>query len=141
MSHPNCIYCHRDQRLDRLMIEIATLDDATLFLFRNQSYRGRVIVAHAQHVEEIFQLSREQRERFMESVAKTARALKVAFDAGKINYGIFGDTMPHLHVHLVPKLVHGPDWGKPFQMNPQPPKDLTDAGYESVAQAIRKHLV
>jgi diadenosine tetraphosphate (Ap4A) HIT family hydrolase len=122
------------------MVEIEQLEGATLFLFRNQTYRGRCIVAADKHVDEIYELSESERNVFLANVARVARALKVAFEADKINYGTFGDTMPHLHVHIVPKFVHGPDWGKPFQMNPQPAKTLSKAGYQATIDLIRQHL-
>lgn len=142
MSTPdrNCIYCHPGKRLADLMIEIGPLEVSTLFLFRNQSYRGRCVIAFNRHVEEIFDLPVAEQHAFTADVARVARALKRGFDADKINYGIFGDTMPHLHLHAVPKFQHGPSWGKPFEMNPQPAKILTAAGYEATCELIRKHL-
>ena len=37
----------------------------------------------------------------------------------KINYGTYSDTLEHLHFHLVPKYVDGPDFGGVFRMNPK----------------------
>ena len=35
-----------------------------------------------------------------------------------IYYGAYSDKLSHLHFHLVPKYVDGPDYGGVFQMNP-----------------------
>ncbi len=140
MLQRDCIYCMRNERLTSLMIEICDLEASTLFLFRNQIYRGRCIVAAHRHVDELFQLTVAERETFMADVARAAKALHTAFSPDKINYGAFGDTMPHLHIHLVPKFTHGPNWGGMFEMNPQPAKILSDAGYASTSDLIRNHL-
>lgn len=140
MDPMECIYCRKDDRLAKLMVEVAPLDGATLYLFRNQSYRGRCIVAASRHVEELFELSDVERNQYAARIARVAKALKQAFGAAKINYGIYGDTMPHLHTHLVPKFPHAPGWGRPFEMNPEPGKVLTDAGNAAVIDLIRKHL-
>jgi diadenosine tetraphosphate (Ap4A) HIT family hydrolase len=136
----NCIYCDNGSAIRQLMIEIAALDGAKLYLFKNQSYKGRCVLALDQHVAELFELSDADRNRFAAHIAMTAQALKRAFGADKINYGIYGDTMPHLHIHLVPKFEHAVGWGRPFEMNPQPGHYLTDAGYEAVLSLIRGHL-
>jgi diadenosine tetraphosphate (Ap4A) HIT family hydrolase len=130
----------RNERLKSLMIEICEMNASTLFLFRNQVYRGRCIVASNRHVDELFQLTPGERETFMADVARAAQALYSAFEPDKINYGAFGDTMPHLHVHLVPKYQHGPNWGGMFEMNPQPAKVLSEAGYQATCELIRNHL-
>ena len=140
MDTRNCIYCQGGKRLTDLMIEIGPVGPMKLFLFRNQSYRGRCVLAWPTHVEEVFQLKPDERVEFVEAVGRTASALKRAFGADKINYGIFGDTMPHLHVHVVPKFDHAAGWGKPFEMNPQPGQFLTEAGYEAVIELVRNHL-
>lgn len=113
-----CIYCAKDERLDQLMIEIGQLRVSTLFLFKEQTYRGRVVVALNEHEREMFHLSDERRQLLMADVAQAAAAVERAFQPGKINYGAYGDTMPHVHFHIVPKYEGGPSWGKPFEMNP-----------------------
>jgi diadenosine tetraphosphate (Ap4A) HIT family hydrolase len=55
----------------------------------------------------------------MDDVAKVAKAMSLAFSAEKINMGAYSDKLKHLHMHLVPKYVDGPDFGGTFVMNPQ----------------------
>jgi diadenosine tetraphosphate (Ap4A) HIT family hydrolase len=118
MSHPECLYCSKDERLDNLMIEIGPLSVSTLFLFKEQTYRGRVLVALNTHEREMFHLSEEVRNSLMADVARAAQAVDKAFKPGKINYGAYGDTMPHVHFHIVPKYEGGEQWGTTFVMNP-----------------------
>lgn len=134
-----CFYCQKDSRLDDLMVEVAPLQVSTLYLFREQTYRGRCLVAYRDHVKELFELDDEQLRLFMQDVKRAAAAIHRAFSPDKINYGAFSDTLAHLHFHLVPKYKDGPDWGGTFRMNPRQTY-LTDAEYKSLADAVRRCL-
>ncbi|TVY10265.1 HIT family protein [Paenibacillus cremeus] len=138
--NPECIYCSKDERQAKLMIEVGKLRVSTLFLFREQTYRGRCIVALNEHVHEFFHLPQDTQDAYMRDVAQVAGAIEKAFSPDKINYGAFGDTMPHLHFHIVPKYKDGYTWGKMFEMNPADNKQLTDAEYEEIIAALREHL-
>ncbi len=137
---PDCLYCRKDERLHALMIEVATLQVSTLYLFKEQTYHGRCVVAYKDHVNELFELSDAELALFMQDVARAARAMKAAFNPAKINYGAYSDKLPHLHVHLVPKYVDGPAWGTTFTMMPEPKKLLADADYAALCDRIRRAL-
>jgi ATP adenylyltransferase len=134
---PDCLYCRKDERLDALMLEIAPLQVSTLYLFKEQTYHGRCVVAYRHHVNELYELPDSELALFTQDVARAARALKAAFNPAKINYGAYSDKLPHLHVHLVPKYVDGPSWGTTFTMMPEPKKLLSDADYAALAGKIR----
>lgn len=137
---PDCQYCRKDQRLDDLMIEIAPMQVSTLYLFKEQTYRGRCVVAYRHHINELFELSDAERDLFMADVARTAKAMQAAFNPAKINYGAYSDKLPHLHFHLVPKYRDGPSWGAPFTMMPEPKQLLGSAAYAGLIAAIKAKL-
>jgi diadenosine tetraphosphate (Ap4A) HIT family hydrolase len=137
---PDCQYCRKDQRLHDLMIEVTPLSVSTLYLFREQTYRGRCVVAYRSHVNELFELPDAELTLFTKDVARAAHAIKVAFGPNKINYGAYSDKLPHLHMHLVPKYQDGPGWGSPFEMMPSPKKLLSDDEYAEQIKAIQKSL-
>ncbi|MET0262339.1 MAG: HIT family protein [Rariglobus sp.] len=137
---PDCLYCRQDQRLTDLMIEVAPLGVSTLYLFKEQTYRGRCVVAYRGHVNELFELPEAELALFMKDVADAARAMKAAFNPAKINYGAYSDKLPHLHMHLVPKYTDGPSWGTTFTMMPEPKQLLGDADYAGLIDALRKQL-
>ena len=137
---PDCLYCRKDQRLHDLMIEIAPLSVSTLYLFKEQTHRGRCVVAYRTHVNELFELPDSELTLFMRDVARAARTLKVAFGPGKINYGAYSDKLPHLHFHLVPKYIGGVAWGSPFEMMPAEKKLLPEAEYLSLSTTIKAQL-
>ena len=137
---PDCLYCRKDQRLHDLMIEVGPLGVSTLYLFKEQTHRGRCVVAYRAHVNELFELSDDELTRFMRDVARAAKAIKSAFGPNKINYGAYSDKLPHLHMHLVPKYEGGPAWGAPFEMMPASKKFLPEAEYLSLITTIKSRL-
>ena len=134
----SCFYCEKDQRLYDLMAPLAELDWADVYLFRDQKHRGRVVVALKGHCDEIWQLADEQRNGFFADVALAAQAVSNVAHADKINYAIYGDNVSHFHVHVVPKVRDGLQWGGPFTDTlPKvalPEADFKALGLELLAQ-------
>ena len=135
----NCSYCAEGALLDAFGIKIGELPLSKVILFKEQSHRGRVIVACKRHVDDITQLSREDRVQYLEDVNHVAEILHEVFHPDKINFGAYGDTMHHLHFHLVPKYKDGYEWGGVFAMNPHE-KELSQPEYEELIRLIREKL-
>ncbi len=135
----NCSYCAEGALLDAFGIKICELPMSKVILFKEQSHRGRVIVACKQHVDDITDLSREDRIAFLEDVNRVAEVLHDLFKPDKINFGAYGDTMHHLHFHLVPKYRDGYEWGGVFAMNPKE-RFLSEAEYGELIDLIRGKL-
>lgn len=141
MKDMNCAYCAEGALVDKFGIKIRELKASKVYLFREQSHLGRVIVASKFHVSEIVDLPPRDRQAFLEDVAAVAAALHRAFNPKKVNYGAYGDTGCHLHFHLVPKYEDDAfEWGGVFAMNPQR-KFLTDDEYADLVAKINAQLV
>ena len=110
-----CLYCQNNETLNNLMIEIAQLSVSRVFLFKEQTYRGRCLVAYKDHVNDLNELSDEDRNAFMADVVRVTRAMDKAFHPEKINYGAT------------------------FQMNPGKVY-LTDAEYQELIDAVKENL-
>ena len=139
MKDQNCGYCVGGEPLAKFGIPICKLGVSDLILFKEQSKPGRVIVAYRDHVSELVNISEEERNLFMEDVCRAANAIHKAFKPNKVNYGAYGDTGCHLHMHLVPKYEGGDEWGGTFQMNPGKTY-LTDAEYAEMIEKIKANL-
>lgn len=137
-SNPDeCLYC--TDKYDNLMIKFADLSVSRAFLFKEQTYRGRCLVAYNGHVNDLNELDEEQRNAFMADVVKVTSAMQKAFNPEKINYGAYSDKLCHLHFHLVPKYVDGPDYGGIFAMNPGKTY-LTDEEYQKLIDEVKANM-
>lgn len=139
MKDVNCAYCMQGELAARFAYPICKMDTGFLYVFKEQSHPGRLILAHDRHISEMIDLTDEERSAFFADVAKAARAIHKAFHPNKVNYGAYGDTGCHLHMHLVPKYEGEYEWGGTLEMNPGKTL-LTDAEYEEIADKIRKAL-
>lgn len=112
----DCIYCQPTDYLDSFSKFICPLDICDFYLFTDQRYYGRCVVALKKHCEEIHQLTAEERVMFINDVARVSNAIQTVTGCKKINYTIYGDGNPHLHMHIVPKYEDGPEWGTTFNL-------------------------
>ena len=139
MRDKNCGYCMRGELLDNFGIFICDLSVSTLILFKEQSKRGRCIVAYKEHVSEIVDISDEECNAFFADVARAANAIHKVFHPDKLNYGAYGDTGCHLHVHLCPKYKDGDEWGSTFTMDPKKVY-LNEEEYAEMIESIKSAL-
>lgn len=117
MKDPNCAYCGNDQVLAGFGYPICEMDNALLYVFKEQSNKGRVILAAKRHVGDITEMTDEERNGFFSDMNKVATALHKLYHPDKINFGAYGDTSGHCHFHLVPKYKGSEEFGGIFQMN------------------------
>ena len=139
MKDTNCSYCMRNELLDAFGLFVCELPSSILVLFREQSHPGRCTVAAKDHVSEITDMTEEQMDAFYRDVRHVAAALHQAFHPDKVNYGAYGDTCGHCHVHLVPKYRDAFEWGGTFAMNPQK-KFLTEEEYQAMIEKLKAAL-
>ena len=67
----DCLYCQNNETLHSLMIEVATLRVSRLFIFKEQTYHGRCLVAYKDHVDDLNLLSDEERNAFIPTPCRT----------------------------------------------------------------------
>lgn len=135
----NCGYCMEGELLGAFGIKICDLDSSILVLFKEQSHKGRVIVAYKEHVKDMTLLSDEDRNAFFADVNRVANVINKLFNPDKINFGAYGDTSGHLHFHLVPKYKDQFEWNGTFEMNPKR-EYLSDSEYSEMIQLFKDNL-
>ena len=135
----NCAYCAEGKLVDAFGIKIGELPASKVYLFKEQSHKGRCIVASKFHVSEMVELPKKERDSFMDDVCKVANALHKLFSPAKVNYGAYGDTGHHLHFHLVPKYTDDFEWGGTFEMNPKR-TFLSDDEYSRLVGMLKTEL-
>jgi len=139
MKDNNCAYCVGGELLNKFGIKICDLNVSQLVLFKEQSHRGRCVVAYKDHISELINISEEERTAFMNDVVRVSNAIHKAFNPDKVNYGAYGDTGCHLHMHLVPKYKDEFEWGGTFEMNPGK-TFLSDEEYQEIIDKIKANL-
>ena len=121
--------------------KIITLDVSTVILNRDwQFFRGSVILVYQAHVTELHHLTTELQHRFMSDASRMASALEKTFPGCKLNHGLFGNTVPHLHWHMIVRRETDPNpkttiWEEPF-----PVLKPSDTDFEKTAAEIVRNL-
>jgi diadenosine tetraphosphate (Ap4A) HIT family hydrolase len=103
---PACVAC--DGRWPDPVDRIAEFRESILYLHPDQFFPGWSVLVLRRHATELFELGLDERARLMDEVSEVARALQLAFGARKVNYALFGNLVPHVHWHLIPRLATDP---------------------------------
>lgn len=133
----NCLYCAKGTKLQELMVKVCDMETSTLYLFKEQTYKGRCVLAFNGHKKELFKLTADEQVKYMRDVCRATKAMQKAFQPDNINYGAFADNLPHFHFHLVPKYEGGPEWYSIFKMSPEPKVLLREEEYAVRVKLIR----
>lgn len=136
MLDQNCAYCMKGDLAAKFGYFCCEMESSNVYIFKEQSHPGRVIVAHKKHVSEIIELTDEERNQFFKDINTVSNAIHKVFNPDKVNYGAYGDTGHHLHFHLVPKYKDDFEWNGVFLMNPGL-KIASDAECEEIAKKLR----
>lgn len=136
MLDQNCAYCMKGDLVAKFGYFCCEMESSNVYIFKEQSHPGRVIVAHKKHVSEIIELTDEERNQFFKDINTVSNAIHKVFNPDKVNYGAYGDTGHHLHFHLVPKYKNDFEWNGVFLMNPGL-KIASDAECEEIAKKLR----
>lgn len=136
MLDQNCAYCMKGDLVAKFGYFCCEMESSNVYIFKEQSHPGRVIVAHKKHVSEIIELTDEERNQFFKDINTVSNAIHKVFNPDKVNYGAYGDNGHHLHFHLVPKYKDEFEWNGVFLMNPGL-KIASDAECEEIAKKLR----
>lgn len=136
MLDQNCAYCMKGDLVAKFGYFCCEMESSNVYIFKEQSHPGRVIVAHKKHVSEITELTDEERNQFFKDINTVSNAIHKVFNPDKVNYGAYGDTGHHLHFHLVPKYKDEFEWNGVFLMNPGL-KVVSDDECEKIAKQLR----
>ena len=103
----DCVFCKIVAK--QIPATVVHEDEHTLaFMDIGQVNPGHVLVAVKKHAENIFALEEAQAAAVFRAAAKVARAIRSAFEPQGLsvyqaNGAAAGQTVMHLHIHLVPR--------------------------------------
>lgn len=120
---------------------IAALGESAVYLHDDQFFAGWSVLVLRRHATELFELAPDERARLMDEVSDVARALQLAFNPRKLNYALFGNLVPHVHWHVIPRLGSDPaPLESVFAVSHEPVRLAESERSDRIAR-IRRHLV
>ena len=104
------------QRLQEDTIEIIRLKLSRVLLMDDSSFPWIVLVPERQGVQEVYELSIEDRSVLIEEIATASEIIRQLYSPDKINIGALGNLVPQLHIHVIGRFRTdrawpGPVWG------------------------------
>jgi diadenosine tetraphosphate (Ap4A) HIT family hydrolase len=128
---------------DKHGIRIYATANTDAVLQRANIQRGYTLVIwRGRHVNEPTELTDDEATAYWYDVLRVARALASYYKPLKMNYETLGNTVPHLHTHLIPRYEADPAPGRPFPLLPQDGSEsyIRDAELSADAAALRELL-
>ena len=81
--------------------------------FEDQFFAGWTVLILKKHRTELFELAREERMELIEEISLVGEVMTKIFEVRKINSELLGNQTPHIHWHVIPRLLSDPDPLKP----------------------------
>jgi len=133
-------------RLQEDTTEIIHLELSRVLLMNDSSFPWLILVPERQGVQEVYELSIEDRSVLIEEIAVASEIIQRLYFPDKINIGALGNLVPQLHIHVIGRFRTdrawpGPVWGTgPARPYADEGLDAVSAGIKKAFQQIRKSL-
>ena len=110
------------------------------YLQRDGRQRGYTIATwRGRHVAEPTELSADEAAQYWLEVLAVGRAIETVLRPVKMNYEVLGNSLPHLHTHVMPRYADDPRPGWPFPHPEHPPPQPED-DFRRDVDALRSAL-
>lgn len=112
----DCFVCQRIREIkeNKNRFFVKEMKSGYVVLGDHQYYKGYTLLLSKKHTDELHKLPREVRSQFLEDMAIVAEAVYKAFKPKKLNYELLGNTVSHLHWHIVPRYANDSKPGVPI---------------------------
>lgn len=120
---------------------IEQLSVSDLSLYSDSRFPGRSILSLRDHWESLEELPEELLQDFLRDVRRSIAALKLATGSERINFAVLGNTVPHVHAHLIPRYPEQElkPGSSPWD-DPRPREKLSEAREDELIVTIRYAL-
>jgi diadenosine tetraphosphate (Ap4A) HIT family hydrolase len=136
---PMCAEERPDETPHGIRIFAGKVADA--YLQRAGVQRGYTIVIwRGRHVAEPTELTQDEAAAYWHELLEVGRALERHLAPVKLNYDLLGNTVPHLHTHVVPRYADDPRPGWPFPFPEDEPPPHPEAELRADAGELRRLL-
>ncbi len=123
---------------------VATLSVSSLYLNRNQTYRGQCqLIFDPRHVARLDQLTRQEWQSLSTDLFAAQQAVMRAVTPDHLNVELLGNVVPHVHWHIIPRSVGDARWGAPVWMTSleaMPDTRLPDDERAALLETLRRAL-
>lgn len=99
-----------------------------------------IVVWRGRHVVDPTELDGPEAAAFWRELLVVGAALERRFRPVKLNYELFGNELPHLHAHVLPRYANDPRPVWPFPVPDQDPPPHPDRELRADAEALRALL-
>jgi histidine triad (HIT) family protein len=143
-ASPDCFVCDKHRRGDAANGGILYEDELVYAGHVSGSapaYRGWLVVEPQRHAPGLGDLTDDEACALGRLSNRLARVLKDVADAEHVYAFIFGDGVPHLHVHLAPRYPNTPleFWGAQLNRWPDAPR-VEEQEMRELVTELREHL-
>ena len=99
-----------------------------------------IVIWRGRHVAEPTELEPEMAAAYWLEVLGAGRALEQHLGPVKMNYDLLGNSLPHLHTHVIPRYANDPRPGWPFPFPENDPQPHPEAEFRADVAALRALL-
>jgi diadenosine tetraphosphate (Ap4A) HIT family hydrolase len=111
---------------------------ADAYLQKANIQRGySVVIWRGRHVAEPTELSAEEAAQYWRELLEAGRRIEQALQPVKLNYDILGNSLPHLHTHVIPRYADDPKPGWPFPFPADEPGQIEEGQFRRDLEALR----
>jgi diadenosine tetraphosphate (Ap4A) HIT family hydrolase len=108
------------------------------YLQRADIQRGYTIVIwRGRHVAEPTELSADEASQYWHEVLEVGRRLEQRLEPVKLNYDLLGNSLPHLHTHVIPRYAEDPRPGWPFPFPEEEPGPIDEEAFRRDVEVLR----
>ena len=99
-----------------------------------------IVIWRGRHVVEPTELAAEEAAAYWLEGLHVGRALEAHLRPVKMNYDLLGNSLPHLHAHVLPRYADDPRPGWPLPFPETEPPPLEETVFNEDVQALRSLL-
>lgn len=139
-----CTLCVPRAPITEFAYFVCKLPVSSLYVVRNQTYRGTCAVIYdPAHATRPSELTEEAWRQFSADARVVEAAVSCAFQPDHVNIECLGNTVPHLHIAIIPRYRSDPRWGHPIWTTLRNETTVTtvdDAECADIAGAILEQI-
>ncbi|MGQ7845911.1 HIT family protein [Granulosicoccus sp. 3-233] len=91
-------------------LPVCITPDAHVRLMNDNRWPWLLLIPLQEHIEELHDLTHEQRDRFMADVNQVSRVLQRFTQCKSVNVAMLGNVVSQLHCHVVARDDNDPNW-------------------------------